>query len=91
MEETVVRNDALLEIRNLKKYFPVRGSLFRRGTEYVKAVDDVSLKIGRGETLGLVGESGCGKTTLGRCVVRLYKPLAGEILYQPEAAGDYHL
>jgi peptide/nickel transport system ATP-binding protein len=77
-------NDALLEIRNLKKYFPVRGSLFGRRTEYVKAVDDVSLRIGRGETLGLVGESGCGKTTLGRCVVRLYKPLAGEIIYQPE-------
>jgi oligopeptide/dipeptide ABC transporter ATP-binding protein len=87
MEEMNTQHDALLEIRNLKKYFPVRGSLFGRRTEYVKAVDDVSLKIGRGETLGLVGESGCGKTTLGRCVVRLYKPLAGEILYQPEGTA----
>jgi oligopeptide/dipeptide ABC transporter ATP-binding protein len=87
VEETNTQHDALLEIRNLKKYFPVRGSLFGRRTEYVKAVDDVSLKIGRGETLGLVGESGCGKTTLGRCVVRLYKPLAGEILYQPEGTA----
>ena len=74
--------DAILELRNLKKYFPIRTALFRRGTGYVKAVDDVSLRIGHGETLGLVGETGCGKTTLGRCVVRLYKPLAGQILYR---------
>jgi len=76
--------DAILELRNLKKYFPIRTALFRREAGYVKAVDDVSFKIGRGETLGLVGETGCGKTTLGRCVVRLYKPLAGQILYRYE-------
>jgi len=76
--------DTILEVRNLKKYFPIRTSFLRRAAGYVKAVDDVSFKIGQGETLGLVGETGCGKTTLGRCVVRLYKPLAGQILYQYE-------
>jgi peptide/nickel transport system ATP-binding protein len=76
--------DALLEVKNLKKYFPIQVGLFRRETGYVKAVDDVSFKIGHGETLGLVGETGCGKTTLGRCVVRLYKPLEGQILYRYE-------
>ena len=72
--------DALIEIKHLTKYFPVRASMWSKPT-YVKAVDDVSLIIRQGETLGLVGESGCGKTTLGRCVVRLYKPQAGELLY----------
>ncbi len=76
--------DALIEVKNLKKYFPIRAALFGRETGNVKAVDDVSFKIRRGETLGLVGETGCGKTTLGRCVVRLYKPLAGQILYRYE-------
>lgn len=73
--------EVLLEVRNLKKYFPVRSGFFGRDRGYVKAVDDVSFSIRRGETLGLVGESGCGKTTLGRCVVRLYRPLAGDILF----------
>ena len=72
----------LLEIKNLKKYFPISSGVLRKETGFVKAVDDVSLFVKRGETLGLVGESGCGKTTLGRCVVRLYQPLAGEILFQ---------
>jgi peptide/nickel transport system ATP-binding protein len=74
--------DPLLKVRNLKKYFPVQSGPFRRETGWVRAVDDVSFEIGRGETLGLVGETGCGKTTLGRCVVRLYRPLAGQILYR---------
>jgi peptide/nickel transport system ATP-binding protein len=80
--ENIKTDDALIEVRNLKKYFPVQTGFFRRETGWVKAVDDVSFQIGRGETLGLVGETGCGKTTLGRCVVRLYKPLAGQILYR---------
>jgi len=78
-------SEAILEVRNLRKYFPIQKGLFKRDTGWVKAVDDVSFRIGRGETVGLVGETGCGKTTLGRCVMRLYRPLAGEILYQYEA------
>ncbi len=69
----------LLEVKNLKQYFHVGGNIFK--PTYVKAVDDVSFYIDKGETLGLVGESGCGKTTTGRTVLRLYEPTAGQILY----------
>jgi len=69
----------LLEVKNLKMYFPVTRGLFRRHVADVKAVDDVSFKLKRGETLGLVGESGCGKTTVGRCIMRLYTPTSGDI------------
>jgi oligopeptide/dipeptide ABC transporter ATP-binding protein len=72
---------ALLEIRDLKKHYPVRDSLFRGPSRYVKAVDGVTLAIEPGETLGLVGESGCGKTTLGRCVVHLVEPTSGAISF----------
>lgn len=71
----------MLEVRNLKKYFPIRTDFFGRPTTYLKAVNDVSFAIRKGETLGLVGESGCGKSTLGRTLIRLYKPTAGEILF----------
>ncbi len=69
----------LLEVKNLKQYFRVGGNMFKQ--KYVKAVDDVSLFINKGETLGLVGESGCGKTTLGRTILRLYEPTDGKIIY----------
>ncbi len=74
------RPTPLLEIRNLKKYFPIEKGVFRQVTGWVKAVDDVSLTLYPGETLGLVGESGCGKTTLGRCTIRAISASAGEIL-----------
>jgi peptide/nickel transport system ATP-binding protein len=72
----------LLEVRNLKMWFPRRSGFFGRDVTYVRAVDDVSFSIQAGETLGLVGESGCGKTTIGRSIVRFYQPTSGEILYR---------
>src|SRR5918993_2806494 len=70
---------SLLEIRNLKKYFPVGEGFFSRGKGAVKAVDGVNLTIEEGETVGLVGESGCGKSTLGRTILRLIEPTSGEV------------
>jgi peptide/nickel transport system ATP-binding protein len=69
----------LLEVRDLKKHFPLRSGLFGGATEYVYAVDGVTFAIGRGETLSLVGESGCGKSTVGRAILRLLEPTAGEV------------
>lgn len=76
MTETM---EKLIEINNLKKYFPLKTSLFSKNKQVVKAVDDVSFHIFKGETFGLVGESGCGKSTLGRTLNRLYDPTSGEI------------
>jgi oligopeptide/dipeptide ABC transporter ATP-binding protein len=76
-------DDVLVEIKNLKMYFPVTSGIFlQRKTAEVKAVDDVSFGILKGETLGLVGESGCGKTTLGKCILQLYRPTSGEVLFE---------
>ena len=83
MEET----KKLLEVENLKQYFPVSGSGFF-SKNYVKAVDDVSFYIRKGETLGLVGESGCGKTTTGRSLLRLYEPTSGRIIYDGKIIFD---
>ena len=74
----------LLEVKNLKVHFPVKHGVLSRVRSHVKAVDDVSFSIAPGETLGLVGESGCGKTTLGRAIVRLLEPTAGSILFEGE-------
>ena len=74
--------DVLLQVNNLKMYFPVTsGLIFQRAVAQIKAVDDVTLSVRRGETLGLVGESGCGKTTTGRCILQLYKPTEGSIVF----------
>ncbi len=75
-------NHMLLEVNDLKKYYPVTGGLFPRHLGDIKAVDGVSLDIKEGETLGLVGESGCGKSTLGRVILRLEEPTRGEIIYR---------
>ncbi len=74
----------LLQVQNLKVHFPVKRGMFNRAQQFVQAVDDVSFSIAPGETLGLVGESGCGKTTLGRAIVRLVEPTAGRVLFEGE-------
>jgi len=76
------QDDTLVEVKNLKMYFPVTRGVMKHTVAEVKAVDDISFKIRRGETLGLVGESGCGKTTTGRCILRLYLPTAGQIFFE---------
>ena len=78
----------LLEVRNLKMWFARHRGMFGREVSYVKAVDDVSFYIRRGETLGLVGESGCGKTTVGRCILRVYEPTSGEIIYYGDGTSN---
>lgn len=75
-------SEKLVEVKGLKKYFPIKGGVLGRIVGYVYAVDDVSFYVLPGETLGLVGESGCGKTTVGRCVLRLIEPTAGEIDFE---------
>jgi ABC-type microcin C transport system duplicated ATPase subunit YejF len=81
-DETVpMVSKTLLEVKNLKKYFPVKKGVFSRVVAHVRAVDDVTFKLATGETLGLVGESGCGKTTVGRSILRLIEPTSGEVRY----------
>ena len=80
--DSSVGEDAFVQIRNLKMHFPVtEGTIVQKTVAHVKAVDGVSFDINRGETLGLVGESGCGKTTVGRCILQLERPTAGEIMF----------
>jgi peptide/nickel transport system ATP-binding protein len=81
MTDVPCGKDMILEVDGLKMYFPITRGLLKRKVGEIKAVDGVSFKMKRGETLGLVGESGCGKTTIGRCISRLYKPTAGSILF----------
>jgi len=73
---------SLLEVRNLKKHFPIKSGVLKRTTGHVYAVDDISFRVEQGETLGLVGESGCGKSTAGRSILRLIAPTAGEITFE---------
>ncbi|HWO75041.1 MAG TPA: dipeptide ABC transporter ATP-binding protein [Bacillus sp. (in: firmicutes)] len=84
VEKDLQKNENLLEVKNLKTYYPIKGGFFRRTIATVKAVDDVSFEIKKGETLGLVGESGCGKSTAGRTILRLLKPTGGKIIFDGE-------
>jgi peptide/nickel transport system ATP-binding protein len=85
-EPARLSTDTLLEVRHLKKYFPIHKGWMRKVVNYVRAVDDVSFFVREGEALGLVGESGCGKTTVSRCILRAFEPSSGEILFR-EAGG----
>ena len=87
MTEPQTQNGALVEVRSLKKYFPIRKGVLAREVERVHAVDDVTLSVAEGETLGLVGESGCGKSTLGRCVVRLLDLTDGDVVFDGRSIG----
>jgi peptide/nickel transport system ATP-binding protein len=80
--ELLYKKEPILRIKNLKTFFPINAGLFGKVKDYVRAVDDVSFDLFPGETLGLVGESGCGKTTLGRSILRLEEPMSGEIIYR---------
>ncbi len=88
MNDTV-KTDNLLEVRHLKKYFPIKGGFFGGVTGNVKAVDDVTFNIARGTTMGLVGESGCGKSTTGRTILRLIEKTEGDIIFNGEDISLY--
>ncbi|MGC9348635.1 MAG: ABC transporter ATP-binding protein [Anaerolineae bacterium] len=81
---TTTEQQILLDVKGLKKYFPIQRGFFRKVVGYTRAVDGVSFSIREGETLGLVGESGCGKTTTGRVILRAYEPTAGEVWYRKD-------
>ena len=82
MTEQGRSDNILLDVKGLKKFFPIQAGMMRRTVGYVRAVDDVSFYVREGETVGLVGESGCGKTTAGRTILRLYEPTAGTVLFR---------
>lgn len=85
---TAAGQETILELKDVKKYFPIRSGFFQRKVGDIKAVDGVSFSLKRGETLGIVGESGCGKSTAGRTMIRLYKPTDGRILFKGQDISD---
>jgi len=91
LETTETSDNIILDVQGLKKYFPIQRGLFRKVVGYVKAVDNISFFVREGETLGLVGESGCGKTTASRSIIRLYEPTAGQIHFRTaQFSADGH-
>lgn len=89
--EPIIHNpENVLEVKQLKKYFPIRSGFFKRTVGYVKAVDNISFSIKKGTTMGLVGESGCGKTTVGRTLLRLYDKTNGQVLFNGKDIHDYN-
>lgn len=89
VQSTPKSDNLLLEVKGLKKYFPIQKGLLRKTVGYVKAVDDVSFFVREGETLGLVGESGCGKSTAGRTIIRLYEATAGEVFFNSHTLAPH--
>ena len=87
--EKIYSQKPLLQIKNLKTYFPIRNGFFGGITDYVKAVDDITFDVFPGETLGLVGESGCGKTTTGRTILRLNEPTSGQMIYKGRDISEF--
>ena len=88
MSATKTKNENIVEIKNLKKYYPITAGIFQRVIGHIKAVDDVSFVIPRGKTVGLVGESGCGKTTISKCILRAVDPTSGEIHLNTEDGSN---
>ena len=82
IEKNSINDDAVLKVKNLKKYYPIASNVFMKAKSYVKAVDDVSFSIKRGTTMGLVGESGCGKTTIGKTILKLTNKTDGQVIFE---------
>ncbi|MBE0698783.1 MAG: ATP-binding cassette domain-containing protein, partial [Anaerolineaceae bacterium] len=91
MTDQEIQTEPLLEVTELKKYFPIKRGFLKRVVGYVKAVDNLSFYINEGETLGLVGESGCGKTTAGRSILRAINPSGGKILFKDPQMGKVNV